>query len=127
MIEGPATAIAVLAAVLGGWALLVAALDRLPPKLHLQVLFLLQAALVLQAVFAVVEMGQWGGSKGELTGYLVVSAVLVPGGLVLAVEERSRWGTLVLAVACLVVAVVQVRLLAVWDAGLSVGGGAAGG
>ena len=127
MIEGPATAIAVLAAVLGGWALLMAALDRLPPKLHLQVLFLLQAALVLQAVVAVVEMGEWGGSKGELTGYLVVSAVLVPGGLVLAVEERSRWGTLVLAVACLVVAVVQVRLLAVWDAGLSVGGGAAGG
>jgi hypothetical protein len=127
VIEGPATAIAVLAAVLGGWALLMAALDRLPPKLHLQVLFLLQAALVLQAVVAVVEMGEWGGSKGELTGYLVVSAVLVPGGLVLAVEERSRWGTLVLAVACLVVAVVQVRLLAVWDAGLSVGGGAAGG
>jgi hypothetical protein len=127
VIEGPATAIAVLAVVLGGWALLMAALDRLPPKLHLQVLFLLQAALVLQAVVAVVEMGEWGGSKGELTGYLVVSAVLVPGGLVLAVEERSRWGTLVLAVACLVVAVVQVRLLAVWDAGLSVGGGAAGG
>jgi len=127
VIEGPATAIAVLAAVLGAWALLMAALDRLPPKLHLQVLFLLQAALVLQAVVAVVEMGEWGGSKGELTGYLVVSAVLVPGGLVLAVEERSRWGTLVLAVACLVVAVVQFRLLAVWDAGLSVGGGAAGG
>ena len=122
MIEGPATGIAVLAAVLGAWALLMAALDRLPPKLHLQVLFLLQAALVLQAVVAVVEMGEWGGSKGELTGYLVVSAVLVPGGLVLAVEERSRWGTLVLAVACLVVAVVQVRLLAVWDAGLGSGG-----
>jgi len=122
VIEGPATAIAVLAAVLGAWALLVAALDRLPPKLHLQVLFLLQAALVVQAVVAVVEMGEWGGSKGELTGYLVVSAVLVPGGLVLAVEERSRWGTLVLAVACLVVGVVQVRLLAVWDAGLGRGG-----
>jgi hypothetical protein len=126
VIEGPATAVAVLAAALGGWALLLAALDRLPPKLHLQVLFLLQAALVLQAVVALVRMGEWGGSKGELAGYLLVSAVLVPGGLVLAVEERSRWGTLVLAVACLVVAVVQVRLLAVWDAGLGVGGVAGG-
>ena len=122
MIEGPATAVAVFAAALGVWALVLAALDRLPPKLHLQALFLLQAALVVQAVVAVVEMGEWGGSKGELTGYLVVSALLVPGGLVLAVEERSRWGTLVLAVACLVVGVVQVRLLAVWDAGLGSGG-----
>ena len=123
MIEGAATAVAVFAAVVGGWALLLAALDRLPPKVHLQVLFLLQAALVLQAVVAVVKMGNWGGSKGELSGYLLVSALLVPGGLILAVEERSRWGTLVLAVACLVVAVVQVRLLAVWDSGLGAGGG----
>ena len=118
MIEGLATAVTVLSLALGVWALLLAALDRLPPKVHLQALFLLQAAIVLQAVVAVVRMGDWAGSKGELTGYLAVSALLVPGGLVLAVEERSRWGTLVLAVACLVVAVVQVRLLAVWDAGL---------
>jgi hypothetical protein len=127
VIEGPATAVAVLAGALGAWALLLAALDRLPPRIHLQALFLLQAALVLQAVVAVVRMSEWGGSKGELSGYLLVSALLVPGGLILAVEERSRWGTLVLAVACLVVAVVQVRLLAVWDSGLGAGGGAGGG
>jgi len=115
---GLATAVTLLSLALGVVALVLAALDRLPPKVHLQALFLLQAALVLQAVVAVVRMGDWGGSKGELGGYLAVSALLVPGGLVLAVEERSRYGTLVLAVACLVVAVVQVRLLAVWDAGL---------
>ena len=111
-----ATAVLVLSLALGASAVLLAALDRLPPKLHLQALFLLQAVLVVQAVVALVRMGDWEGSKGELSGYLAVSALLVPGGLVLAVEERSRWGTLVLAVACLVVAVVEVRLLAVWDA-----------
>ena len=110
-----ATAVFVLSLALGGWALLWAARDRLLPKPHLQTLFLLQAVLLLQAVVALVRMGDWGGSKGELAGYLAVSALLVPGGLVLAVEERSRYGTLVLAVACLVVAVVEVRLLAVWD------------
>jgi hypothetical protein len=126
VIEGPATAIAVLARA----RRLGAADGRARPAAAEAApagAVPAAGALVLQAVVAVVEMGEWGGSKGELTGYLVVSAVLVPGGLVLAVEERSRWGTLVLAVACLVVAVVQVRLLAVWDAGLSVGGGAAGG
>ncbi|CAN5179625.1 hypothetical protein BH24ACT10_BH24ACT10_10950 [soil metagenome] len=118
MTGGLATAVTLLSLALGVVALVLAALDRLPPKVHLQALFLLQAALILQAVVAVVRMGDWGGSKGELSGYLAVSALLVPGGLVLAVEERSRYGTLVLAVACLVVAVVQVRLLTVWDAGL---------
>ena len=115
---GPlATAVLVLSLALGVWALVQAARDRLPPRLHLQALFLLQAVLLVQAFVALVRMAEWDGSKGELGGYLAVSALLVPGGLVLAVEERSRYGTLVLAVACLVVAVVELRLLAVWDAG----------
>lgn len=118
MTDGLATAVLALSLALGLWALLLAAVDRLAPKLHLQTLFLLQAVLIGQAVVALVRLGEWGGSTGELAGYLAVSALLVPGGLVLAVEERSRYGTLVLAVACLTVAVVEVRLLAVWDAGL---------
>ena len=117
MTGGLATAVFALSLGLGVWALACAALDRLPPTLQLRALFLLQAVLVLQAVVALVRMGDWGGSKGELSGYLAVSALLVPGGLVLAVEERSRWGTLVLAVACLTVAVVELRLLAVWETG----------
>jgi hypothetical protein len=100
------------------WAGISAALDRLLPKAHLQLLFVLQALVLLQAGVAVVRAGEWDGPKGELFGYLAVSAVLVPGGLVLAVEERNRWGTLVLAAACLTVAVVVVRLLAVWSAGV---------
>ncbi len=117
MTDGLSTAVFVLSLVLGGWALVWAARNTLLPKLHLQALFLLQAVLTLQAVVALARMGDWSGSKGELSGYLAVSALLVPGGLVLAVEERSRYGTLVLAVACLVVAVVQVRLLSVWATG----------
>ena len=114
MTDPLATAVFVLSLALGAWALAWAARNRLLPKTHLQALFLLQAVLVLQALVALVRMADWGGSKGELVGYLAVSALLVPGGLVLAVEERSRYGTLVLAVACLVVAVVEVRLLNVW-------------
>ena len=117
MVDGLATALIVLSLGLAAWAGACAALDRLPPKTHLQLLFLLQALVVLQAVVALVRSGEWDGSKAELFGYLAVSAVLVPGGLFLTVEERSRWGTLVLAVACLVLAVVVVRLLAVWAAG----------
>ena len=117
MTGGLSTAVFVLSLALGLSALLLAALDRLPPRLHLQALFLLQAVLVVQAVIALGSLRGWEGSTGELAGYLAVSALLVPGGLILALEERSRWGTLVLAAACLTVAVVQLRLLAVWEAG----------
>ncbi len=113
------TACIALALVLTAWAGVCAALDRLPPRQHLQSLFLLQAVLIVQTVVALVRLDGWQGSVPELIGYLVVSAVLVPGGLALVVEERSRYGTLVLAAACLTVAVVVVRLLAVWDAGLA--------
>lgn len=114
-----------LAGVLIGLALLLAlgagvyaGRDRLPGRLHLQGLFVLQALLLVQAVVVVVQLGDWDGSVAEMLGYLVVSALLVPGGMVLAVEERTRWGTLVLAAACLTVAVVVVRLLAVWESGV---------
>ena len=73
--------------------------------------------VVLQAVLALVRAADWGGSKPELFGYLAVSAVLVPGGLILSVEERTRWGTLVLGAACLTLAVVVLRLQTVWAAG----------
>jgi len=118
VVDGLATALIALSLALALWAGVSAALDRLLPKVHLQLLFVLQGLVVLQAVVALVRAQDWDGPKGELFGYLAVSAVLVPGGLVLAVEERSRWGTLVLAAACLTVAVVVVRLLAVWSAGL---------
>ena len=117
MSPGLVTALTVVSLLLAVVALVFAALDRVPPKVHLQLLFALQALVLAQAVVALVRSGEWGGSKGELFGYLAVSAVLVPGGLVLAVEERNRWGTLVLAVACLTVAVVVVRLQAIWAAG----------
>lgn len=117
MSGGLATAVFLLSIGVGLAGLLLAALDRLPPKVLLQALFLLQGVLLVQAVLALTRLDGWDGAVGELVGYLAVSALLVPGGLVLAVEERSRWGTLVLAVACLVVAVVELRLLAIWSAG----------
>ena len=117
MVDGLATALIAGSLALAVWAGACAALDRLPPRPHLQLLFVLQALVLLQAAVALVRAGEWGGSKAELFGYLAVSAVLVPGGLILTVEERSRWGTLVLAAACLTLAVVVVRLDTIWDAG----------
>jgi hypothetical protein len=106
-----------LAVLLAVVALVCTGLDRPPPRALLQGLLLLQALVLLQAVLALSRLGGWDGPTGELVGYLVVAFLLVPGGMVLSLEERSRWGTAVLAAACLVLAVVVLRLDVVWAAG----------
>ena len=122
MIESLATGITVVALVLALVAAVCAALDRLPPRAHLLALVVLQVVLVGQAVVVLTRLGSWGGPVGELLGYLAVSVVVLPGGMALVVEERSRWGTLVLAAACLTVSVVVFRTFVVWESGLGVGG-----
>ncbi len=118
MSDGLVLAVTVLALLLAVTAFVLAALDRLPPKVHLQGLLLLQVLVLVQAVLALVRLGGWDGPAGELLGYLAVAVLLVPGGMVLTVEERTRWGTAVLGAACLVLVVVLVRLQVVWDAGV---------
>ena len=117
MVDGLVTAVIAVALVLAAVAFLLAALDRLPPRAHLQGLIGLQLLVMVQAVVAIGRLGDWEGPTGELLGYLAVAFLLVPGGMALTVEERTRWGTAVLGAACLVLAVVVLRLDAVWDAG----------
>jgi hypothetical protein len=113
-----------LVAVVQGLALLLAVValvltlrDARPPRVLLQGLLLLQALVLAQAVLALARLGGWDGPTGELLGYLAVGFLLVPAGMLLAVEERTRWGTAVLGAACLVLAVVAERLDAVWALG----------
>jgi len=111
-----AVAIAVVAVALGVACLVLAALDRRPGKPVLQGVLLLQALLLVQGAVAVVALlrGAELPDFGAFVGYLVVSVLLVPGGAVWALEEKSRYGTLILAVVCLVAAVLQQRLLSLW-------------
>ncbi len=93
-----------------------AALGRPPGRGLLRTMFALQALLFVQLLVVLGRLS--GGARpaetGTFAGYVVLSLLLLPGGLALAVEERTRWGSAVLAVACLTVAVVELRLDATW-------------
>lgn len=54
------------------------------------------------------------GPTWELWAYLVTIALLPALGLIWARDERSRWGTLVLAVAAFVAAVMCARVAQIW-------------
>ncbi len=118
MAPGLVTAVVVLSLVLAVVAFGFALRDRLPPKVHLQGILLLQLLVLAQAVLVLTRLGGWDGPTGELLGYLAVAFLLLPGGMVLTVEERTRWGTAILGGACLVLVVVMVRLQAVWAVGV---------
>lgn len=98
----------------GVWSCLVALRRHEPGRGLLRSLLALQLVLMVQAGVAVADLlrGESPGSAATFWGYLVLSLLLLPGALALAVEERSHYASLVLAAACLVVAVVELRLQA---------------
>ena len=49
-------------------------------------------------------------------GYLIGSLIVLPVGTLWALAESSRWGAGALAVACLVIPVLELRLQEVWTA-----------
>jgi Kef-type K+ transport system membrane component KefB len=102
----------VAALALGVWCLLRSALNRPPGRADLLatgVLAVLVAVLVLVAV-----VGLFGPHRPRETatfaGYLITTIAFAPTAFVLARMEPTRWGNLILGVACLVIPVLVLRL-----------------
>ncbi|WP_127497690.1 hypothetical protein [Actinoplanes solisilvae] len=111
--NGPLSVVTIVAAlVLAAWYLLRSALNRAPSRVDL----LLAAAFsVLIAVFTVVAVvSLFGDSRPSDTatfvGYLITTFAFIPVALYLARLEPTRWGSLILGVACLVIPVLVLRL-----------------
>ena len=116
MVRQLVVAVVVVSLALAAWAVVECVRDRLPPRRLLQALFGLQALLLLQLLAVLVQIGggQRPQSQGAFAGYAVMTLLLLPGALALTVEERSRWASLVLGVACVTVTVVEWRLDVTW-------------
>ena len=112
-----------LAALASGVAVLVAALGvastiarRRIGTLHLVGIAVLELVLLVQTVLAVAALA--GGSRPTETAtflaYLIAVLVIPVAGALWARTEPTRWAGTVLAVACLVTAVMVWRLVQVW-------------
>ncbi len=122
MIEVLATALIAVALVAALWSLVLAVANRpitlaTKPTLGLAgVVVLLEVGLLAQLVAGVVNAV---GTERDLdtatfVGYLVGAVVVLPLGAFWSLAERSRWGAGVLAVACLSVPVMVLRLNQLW-------------
>jgi hypothetical protein len=114
-----AVLVSVLAVALAVWAAVFAVRDRAVILRQLWGGAVVEGAMLLQAVVALVLTARGDGPADAVTfwGYLLTALVLLPIAAVWAFAERSRWSSVVLLVAALTIVVMQWRLV-------QVGGGA---
>jgi hypothetical protein len=100
------------------FALVLAALDRRINWPLLGVVGAVEIALVAQLVVGIVQLvGTDRDVSGPFfVGYLIGSLIILPIGALWALAESSRWGAGALAIACVVIPVVELRLHDIWVA-----------
>lgn len=104
------------------WAFAMAVRNQVPRESMVIAAGVVEAAVLIAIVVAVVMLVGPGPDQpietGAFVGYLVVTPLVVPVALVWALAEKSRWSTTVFGIAALVVPVLIVRLDQVWNGGL---------
>jgi len=100
------------------FAIVLAARDKRINWTVLGVLGVVEVGLLAQLVIGIVQLVQTSRdvSGPFFVGYLVGSLIVLPLGALWALAEGSRWGAGALAVACLVIPVLELRLHEIWTA-----------
>jgi hypothetical protein len=109
-------AVTVTALLVVAWTGVLTALDRRAGRAVTVAVLALEALLVVQLVVGIVQLAGTGRDVAGVTfvGYLIGITLVPPAGLAWSRAEPSRWGTGVLVVAGLVVAVLIARLQQIW-------------
>jgi hypothetical protein len=112
-----AITIAVASLLVALWSFVLVARNREPSKSLLVGLAVVEVLLMAQLVIGVVLLigGERPGSIATYLAYLVGCLVVLPGGAMWALAERSRSSTAVLGIACLAIPVMVLRLNEVWS------------
>jgi hypothetical protein len=110
------TAVVVVAFAMALWSLVLAARDKPAGRNTLAGLAVVEFALIVQLVVAIVLLAQGHHVPQFWTfiGYLIASLIVIPVGTVWSLAERTRWGSVVLAVACVVIPILVLRLNQIW-------------
>lgn len=112
-------AIVIVAALAVALLCLVAAIRNRPPSLsHFVGVALVEVAALVLTVVAVVAMvgGDRPAEVGTFVGYLFTFLALPPVAIGVARLEPTRWGSVILTVAMLVMPVLVARLSQIWEA-----------
>lgn len=117
MIEWFAVVQIVAAALLGVVALVLGAIGRRPDDVTVLGSVLVALLLIAQVVVGIVQPLVGNPPTGDIVEwwlYLVVALLLVIGGVVWALIDRSRWATLIIGVVGVTVAIMVFRMTQIW-------------
>ncbi len=116
MLDWLATLVVTAALVTAAWTVLLALRNRRFGSGTLGAFALLELAAVVHLIVAVVLLatGQRPDDLATFVGYQVVALLVLPAALVWGIADRSRWSPAVLAVGCLTLAVMTVRMQQIW-------------
>ncbi|HEY8719947.1 hypothetical protein [Pengzhenrongella sp.] len=111
-----AFAVAALALGLALWAVVFAIRDRAVVLRQLWGAAVVEVAIVVEAVVALVLVvgGAQPHEPAVFWGYVVATLIMLPLAAAWAFAERTRWSSVVLVIAAVTVAFLQLRLLQVW-------------
>jgi len=110
------TAVAVASLATAAWCLAWVARGRALAIGQVAALALVELLALVHVGYGVAELarGHRPHEYGIVVGYLIAFPLIVPAGYLLARLEPTRWGTAIAGVACLVDAVLVLRLHQVW-------------
>lgn len=117
MVDALVTAILVVSLLAGAVLIVEGLRGKEPLWWHLGVAGAVEVVLIVQTVVALVLLVQGGeilGSTGVFVAYLVGTLLALPLTLLWGLGEPSKWTLVALGVACLVVAVLVLRLDQIW-------------
>jgi len=111
-----AIVVALLCAALAVWALWFVVRDRAVVLRQLWGGAVVEGVLVVQAVVLAVAQATGDADVDGilLWGYVVTQLIILPVAAAWAFAERTRWSSVVLLVAALTVAFLELRLLQIW-------------
>lgn len=109
-------AVAAAALALAAWALVFAIRDRAVVLRQLWGAAVVEGLMVVQAVVAGVRQatGTVPDEPVVFWGYVVTQLILLPAAALWAFAERTRWSSVVLLIAAVAVAFLQLRLDQTW-------------
>src|SRR2546429_4469252 len=112
MISALATGLIIAALVVAAWCLVLVIRNRTVNDPALGLLALLELALLTQAVLGIIKLINTDRHVSGVTfvGYLIGSLLILPIAAFWSLAERTRWGTAVLVVACLVIPAMIARM-----------------
>ena len=99
-------------------ALVLTALDRRINWTLLGAVGVVEVVLVAQLVVGIVQLVSTDQNVSGVLfiGYMIGSLIVLPLGALWALAESSRWGAGALAIACLVIPVLELRMYEIWTA-----------